>query len=309
MNLKRITVGLVCYNEEKNIERCLTSLLAERNQSFLHQIIVIDNCSTDETPQYLEKWKSLYPHLITLVPSRENLIGKARQMVVDLCQTEWLAFTDGDCVVPPDWLETFVKHRQEISEAKDEKPIAGLCGPNQLPSHQDWQNFIRVFLNTPFGHGGSPQAMNPKSRKEVNHLPTTNAFYSLTALKTTSGFVPSLMVGEDAQMGQQLSKLGFKMIMCPSPMVINHSADSLKEWHQRMKRFGRAQWTHSPWRSRVLLFTSPFWLLLGFLFLPLFCIFTFFSALKRVKTLEALKCTMLGGLTLFFYSWGFLKLD
>lgn len=56
-----ITIGLTCFNCEKTIERALKSAI---NQDWINkEIILIDDCSTDNSKNVLLKLKSLYPQV------------------------------------------------------------------------------------------------------------------------------------------------------------------------------------------------------------------------------------------------------
>ena len=56
-----VTIGLTCFNLEKTIERALKSAI---NQDWENkEIILIDDCSTDNSKVVLLKLKSLYPQV------------------------------------------------------------------------------------------------------------------------------------------------------------------------------------------------------------------------------------------------------
>ncbi len=49
--INKITIGLPCYNEEKNIEKSIKQCLdfIKKNQISHYEILIIDNKSTDNT--------------------------------------------------------------------------------------------------------------------------------------------------------------------------------------------------------------------------------------------------------------------
>ena len=63
----RVTIGLITYNGKNLIKLCLDSLLAQSYQNF--EIVVIDNASTDGTPEWVE---DNYPQ-VKVVYLRRNL--------------------------------------------------------------------------------------------------------------------------------------------------------------------------------------------------------------------------------------------
>lgn len=77
------------YNEEKNIDRCLTSL------SFVDEIIVVDMGSTDNTLKRAENYKTTifkHPYTRFVEPARNFGISKAKQ--------EWILVVDADEEIP-----------------------------------------------------------------------------------------------------------------------------------------------------------------------------------------------------------------
>ena len=70
-----LSVCVVSYNHEKYIEECLDHLLAQETD-FVIEILVGDDCSTDNTLQIVEK---KYGNIVTIVERRENM-GLCRNM-------------------------------------------------------------------------------------------------------------------------------------------------------------------------------------------------------------------------------------
>lgn len=101
-----ISIIIPCYNVASYIDRCITSI---RNQtldlSFL-QIICVDDASTDDTWQHLQKWEALCPDLITIIHCDTNgRQGTARNVGMQYCNTPWVSFIDADDWIEPDYFE------------------------------------------------------------------------------------------------------------------------------------------------------------------------------------------------------------
>ena len=101
---KVLTVVVPAYNEQILIAGCLDSLLKQTLNREKFEIIVIDNNSTDLTAKIaMDKGIRV---------EREPVKGyvHALRRGIDICQTDYIAFTDADCIVPHDWLEKILKH-------------------------------------------------------------------------------------------------------------------------------------------------------------------------------------------------------
>lgn len=96
---KVLTVIVPAYNEQELIAGCLDSLLNQTLARWKYEIIVVDNNSIDLTARIaLEKGVRVENE------PRKGYVHAIRKGI-SLCETEFIAFTDADCRVPPDWLE------------------------------------------------------------------------------------------------------------------------------------------------------------------------------------------------------------
>ena len=70
--MKRITVCVITYNQEKLIRRALDSVLQQKEWG-LYRIIVSDDCSKDHTWDVLLEYKANYPEIVCLFRNEHNL--------------------------------------------------------------------------------------------------------------------------------------------------------------------------------------------------------------------------------------------
>lgn len=95
-----VSVIIPAYNAESTIARCLDSLVGQDSSGSSVEVIVVDDGSTDATPEILRLYlvkRELNLHIETVAnggPSRARNIG------LSLAQGEYVAFCDSD-----DWLE------------------------------------------------------------------------------------------------------------------------------------------------------------------------------------------------------------
>lgn len=67
----KISVIIICYNQEDVICRSLDSVIKQRE--YLHELIIADDCSTDETWSVIQKYVSKYPEYIKPYRNPNNL--------------------------------------------------------------------------------------------------------------------------------------------------------------------------------------------------------------------------------------------
>jgi len=99
----KVSVVILAYNEEKNIERCINSILKQTQKPF--EIIVVNDGSTDNT---LEKLKS-FGKKIRIINRKKN---KGRSAGYRdgfyAAKGDIVAYIDGDSYAPSRWIEKFV---------------------------------------------------------------------------------------------------------------------------------------------------------------------------------------------------------
>lgn len=99
MKKHRITVGLCAYNAARTIQEAIDSIL---NQSASwHELIVLDDGSTDETLTFATKIAKKYTSRIRIIQQENRGIGEARNRILAEAQGEWLAYIDADDVWHP----------------------------------------------------------------------------------------------------------------------------------------------------------------------------------------------------------------
>jgi glycosyltransferase involved in cell wall biosynthesis len=102
----KVSVYIPCYNEEKYIEGCLSSLVHQTR--FPDEVVVCDNNSTDNTLAIVKKYKKLLPLKIISQPVKG--IRPTTEAAWRATTGDILVRTDADATAPPEWLANIVTH-------------------------------------------------------------------------------------------------------------------------------------------------------------------------------------------------------
>jgi glycosyltransferase involved in cell wall biosynthesis len=86
------------YNDEKNLPRCLDSVLSQISEDF--ELLLIDDGSTDNCPSICDKYAD-NDQRIRVWHKKNEGISKARQYGLDNASGEYIYFIDSD-----DWIES-----------------------------------------------------------------------------------------------------------------------------------------------------------------------------------------------------------
>lgn len=203
---KKLLTIIVTYNGLKWIDKCIHSVLSSTVHS---DIFVVDNASTDETPDYIaEKYPSVH-----LIRSNKNLgFGAANNIALQYAidnNYDYIYLLNQDAWIKKDTFEILIKTHQN-------HPEYGILSPLQLES--DEQHFD-------YGFGEELSLWSSKSKvcedllfnrtKEVVPFPMLMAAHWLLSrecLLNVGGFSPAFYhYGEDNNYADRTWAKGYKI--------------------------------------------------------------------------------------------------
>lgn len=105
LNNVSVSVCIVTYNQEKYIAECLESLVQQKT-NFNFEIIIGEDCSTDNTRKIVEQYAKKYPNLIIPLFHKKN-IGAVENIkqVYKKARGKYIAHMDGDDLALPEKLQ------------------------------------------------------------------------------------------------------------------------------------------------------------------------------------------------------------
>lgn len=114
------SVAIITYNQEKYISQTLDSIL-QQEHSFKYEIVIGDDCSTDETQEIIKKYAEKYPDIIKPIFNNPNLgIIKNYFNVINHCSGKYIMECAGDDF----WLPGKVEKQIKFMETH---PDIGMC--------------------------------------------------------------------------------------------------------------------------------------------------------------------------------------
>ncbi|MBO7416728.1 MAG: glycosyltransferase family 2 protein [Bacteroidaceae bacterium] len=104
--MSRVTVLVAAYNAGKYIGECLDSLTGQTLKDI--RIICIDDASTDSTPSILRRYAAA-DNRVTILECIENRgQAVARNMGIEVADSDYITMVDADDILSPDALESAV---------------------------------------------------------------------------------------------------------------------------------------------------------------------------------------------------------
>lgn len=117
----KISVNILCWNNGDVLEMSLPMLLEELKY-IDHEIIIVDQGSTDGSRDFILKWKEKHPWLLmNIMFNSENMgISKGKNQLIDHSRGEYIFMMDGDvCPVP----QSILRLAKYLDENKDKHAL------------------------------------------------------------------------------------------------------------------------------------------------------------------------------------------
>lgn len=217
----RISVIVCTRNGGATLPACLDSLSRLRYDHF--EVLVIDDGSTDGTPGIAARYPMVRYH-------RQEPAGLsvARNTGARLATGEILAFTDDDCLAPPEWLN-------QLAHAFADGGWTAAGGPNIPPTPRN--RIESVVAAAP----GAP-AHVLLNDVEAEHLPGCNFAVRKAALDSIGGFLPAFTTaGDDVDVCWRLREAGGRLRFVPGAMVWHHRRFTVGACLRQQRGYGRAE--------------------------------------------------------------------
>jgi glycosyltransferase involved in cell wall biosynthesis len=109
------SIAICTRNRGPVFARALESLCALDDPGVAWEVVLVDNASTDDTPQVIERFRSRLPLRAFVEPTPG--ISAARNRAVDEARGAYILWIDDDALVEPSWLSAYVKAFQTWPEA------------------------------------------------------------------------------------------------------------------------------------------------------------------------------------------------
>lgn len=109
MNDITVSIFILTYNQEQFIAQTIESILMQKT-NFTYQLVIGEDCSTDNTRTICEKYSSDYGTKIKLLPSPNNNIGLIANYMrtIKECDGKYIAICDGDDF----WIDAYKLQKQ-----------------------------------------------------------------------------------------------------------------------------------------------------------------------------------------------------
>lgn len=209
---RRIAFSVIVptYNRLQSLKKTLESLFRQDHPEY--EIIVVNDGGTDGTAEYIEGLAR--EGRIGAITHPNAGLAATRRRGLTVARGEFVAFTDDDCVVPPDWLSRY-------DQAFRRTGAAGIGGATETGDRANAYALVNDIMHNHF-----KRAFAAGGRDGTPFLTGNNVAYRRDALEKAGGPDPRFRMGaEDRDLAYRVSAAGGLVLYEPS-IVVRHFNDS-----------------------------------------------------------------------------------
>jgi len=261
MNFPFISIVVPVYNEEKNIGKCLDSLLNQDYPKDKYEIIIVDGNSEDDTKKIVKKYSDIK---VLDNPERNTAVG--RNIGIKNSKGNFILNFSGHTSAEKNLLSTLSK---KLIEAN--KTITGVgCRFETIDSNYISKGIHFVLASKLGGFGTTFN--QPEKECFMDSIAFT--LYRKEIFDEVGLFDPDFWVGEDGELNLRIKEKGYKLLYTPKTKVYHGKRDTFSSYANQMFKYGVAAYKrikkHKNFRMIYLLPSLTIILLLFFLILSLF---------------------------------------
>lgn len=227
---KTVTIGIAAYNEGKNIGYLLDSILSQRRDGYvLDHIIIVSDCSTDDTVRVVRKYQAKNP-IITLIVGRERMGQIARlNQIYKMNTSDIIVNFDADATLA---------HNSVILEIvkQFERQSVGLVAANDqpLPAETLFGRIVETHIKLWY-----------ETRRDINGGDTLHnnhgcAFAISRDLGRFAAMPPDMMA-QDMYIYLRAKELGMKFRYAEKAVVFYRAPQTFGDFWRQAARFEKTK--------------------------------------------------------------------
>lgn len=197
-------------------EKLISTIESIENNDFTKkdfEIIIINDCSTDNTSKVIKKLIKKYSNVRTLANKKNSGPAVSRNNGIKISRGSYIFFTDDDCIVPKDWIKSYLEFFKR-------HPEVYLAGGILKAKEKNLVSYMEKIKDRFLGIYYKKEKIG---NKEVKTGFTNNCVYRKEVFKKVGYFKENFKVpaGEDLELSQRVSQK-YKIAFIPIEVIHNH---------------------------------------------------------------------------------------
>ncbi len=225
MTVYPVSIIVCTHNRAALLPRVMRQLCAQDYPKDYFEIIIVDNCSTDDTAEVVQRFIPTCELRLCYVQENRPGVTFARNRGAQEACHPYLAYLDDDCTVSSDWLSQLVSGfglDDQVSVVAGRVAIA--YDDQVLP---DWLGSVSKRWLAEFNFPGS----NPRLLDNPMYICEGNMAIKKQAWKSAGGFLgidqfnsPHVAAQEIVYLLEQVQRQGCRVAFVPKAIADHHTA-------------------------------------------------------------------------------------
>ncbi|MEN8245295.1 MAG: mycofactocin biosynthesis glycosyltransferase MftF [Thermodesulfobacteriota bacterium] len=221
-----VSVVIPVYNRPHDMAACLDSLLKLDYPKDKLEVIVVDDASTDETPDVVSR----YP--VKMIMNQKNRQAPyCRNLGAARARGDILAFIDSDCLADRTWLGELVPAFKDPKIAAVGGIVESYYDTRPLDRYEQVRSSLKMGL----------WPKRSASNNPFFYVPSCNLLVRREVFMPTGGFNESLVVGEDVDLCWRMRDSGWHIDYLPAGRVFHKHRNRVAAFCKRRFDYGTSE--------------------------------------------------------------------
>lgn len=225
-------VSVICpiLNEEKFIDKCVESIIAQDYPKNSLEVFFVDGMSTDNTRSKIQEYSKKYEYF-KLLDNPKKVVPDALNIGIIASNGEVIIRLDGHCEYPSDYVSTLVRHLYELNADNVGAVLNTLHAKNNSVCRA-----IAIGSSHKFGVGDSKHKVGATKIIQTDTVPF--GCYRREVFDRIGLFDEELIRNQDDEFNGRLKKNGGKIFLIPDLIIDYYARDTIQKLSKMNYQYG-----------------------------------------------------------------------
>lgn len=227
-------ISVICptYNEERFIEACLQSMLAQDFPNSQWELLLVDGGSTDRTRTLITPYLQQYSH-IRLLDNPHRTAPYAMNIGIRAAQGEYICRIDAHSSFPSNYLSTLYRYMSQLPDATN---VGGVC--QTMPANDSRKaQAISIACSHPLGVGNSTfRTATIDKPTEADTVPF--GFWRKSLFDEIGPFDEELTRNQDDEFNARTIQHGGHIYLVPGICTTYYARDTIAKTGRMFYQYG-----------------------------------------------------------------------